>query len=106
MPRDIPEMKFTCLQVGDLAYQLALNTQALFPDDATLQQFNPNGGGGPGVRGIMKVQQYDQNNNLIMNFQTWVFLQLSGGLKGGPKTMTKAEFMGTMLYSANNTGAA
>jgi hypothetical protein len=103
IPYAIPEVKFICLFTDVLAPQLALNTQKLFTTGVT--QFNPNGGGGPGVRGILKAQAYDQSNNLILNWQSWAFVQLSGSWKGAPKTMTKPEFVATLLYSDNNTGS-
>lgn len=103
VPYAVPQFKFTLLQIGPLAVQLALNTQALYA--AVTTQFNPNGGGGPGVRGIIKAQKYDHNNNLILNWQSWAFIELSGSLKMAPKNMTKPEFIATLLYSVNNTGS-
>lgn len=103
IPYAIPEVKFVLLQTDVLAVQLALNTQKLWATATT--QFNPNGGGGPGAKGILKAQKYDHNNNLILNWSSWAFVQLSGSLKGAPKTMTRPEYVATLLYSANNTGA-
>jgi hypothetical protein len=102
IPYAEPEVTFTLLITDVLAVQLALNTQKLFGTATT--QFNPNGGGGPGQRGILKAQKYDQNNNLILNWQSWAFVELKTALKGAPKTMTKPEYVAKLLYSANNTG--
>jgi hypothetical protein len=102
-PYATPEISFTLLQVDSLAFQLALNTQQLWATATT--QFNPNGGGGPGLRGIIKAQKYDQQNNLILNYQSWAYIKLKSALKGAPKTMTKPEYTATLLYSPNNTGA-
>ncbi len=103
IPYAIPEIKFSLLQVSSLAPQLALNTERLFATANTVA--TPNGGAAPGIRGILKAQKYDQNNNLIWNWQSWAFVQLDGSLKGDPKSMTKPGFMGTLLYSDNNDGA-
>ena len=103
VPYAIPEVKFTLLTVDVLAAQLALNTQQLFATATT--QFNPNGGGGPGIRGILKCQKYDQNNNLILNWQSWAFIKLAAALKFAPKTLTKPEYVATLLSSNNNTGS-
>lgn len=102
IPYAIPQVKFTMLDTPVLAPQLALNTQQLFA--TATEQFNPNGGGGPGIRGILKAQNYDHHNTLILNYQSWAFLQLDGSFKGAPKTMTKPGFMATLLASDNNTG--
>lgn len=104
IPYAIPEVKIAMLDVPALAIQLALNTQQLFPETGVDVNFNPNGGGGPGVRGILKAQNYDQKNNLILNYQNWTFMQLDGSLKGAPKTLTKPAFVGTLLASNNNSG--
>ena len=103
IPYATPEVMFTLLYTDALAVQLALNTQKLFQTGVT--QFNPNGGGSAGARGILKAQKYDQDNNLILNFQSWVIIELKSGLKGAPKTMTKPEYTATLLYSPNNTGS-
>lgn len=104
IPFAIPEVKFTTLVTDSLAVQLALNTGPLWGNPAATVAI-PNAGGGPGVRGIFKAQKYDQNNNLLLNYQTWGLIQLATPLKGAPKAMTKPEFMVTILDSANNTGA-
>lgn len=101
-PFAIPEIQFTLLYTDVLAPQLALNTQALFTTGVT--QFAPNAGGAPGVRGVLKAQKYDHKNNLILNWQSWVFVTLQSALKGAPKTMTKPEYKATLLYSPNNAG--
>jgi hypothetical protein len=101
-PYALPEVSFTLLQVDSLAIQLALNTAQLFGSANT--QANPNGGGAPGVRGILKAQKYDHNNNLILNWQSWAFVQLKSALKGAPKTLTKPEYTASLLYSQNNVG--
>ena len=103
VPYAVPEIKFTTLTVDVLAPQLALNTQQMFATATT--QFNPNGGGGPGIRGILKCQHYDQNNNLILNWQSWAFVKLSAALKFAPKSLTKPEYIATLLASVNNTGS-
>lgn len=102
VPYALPEFAFTTLLTDALAIQLAYNTQQL--TNAMSTTFAPNGGGGYGARGILKVQKYDHNNNLIMNWQSWVFLGLKSGLKAAPKTMTKPEYMAKLLYSPNNVG--
>ena len=102
IPYGIPECKFMLREVNSLAVQLALNTQQLWANGA--EAFNPNGGGGPGVRGILKAQKYDHKNVLVLSWMSWVFLQLSGSLKGDPKAITQPEFIATLLYSDNNTG--
>lgn len=99
----IPEVKFATLNVDVLAPQLALNAQQLFATATT--QFNPNGSSSPGIRGILKVQQYAQDNTLILNFQSWAFLTISGSYKGAPKNLTKPEYVATLLRSVNNSGA-
>jgi len=102
IPYAIPELDFVLLQTGALAFQLALNTQELFANATT--QFNPNAGGGPGIRGILHAQKYDHENNLVIDWRSWAFVELKGALKGAPKQMTKPEFVATLLYSDNNTG--
>ena len=102
-PYVLPEISFTLLYTDVLAPQLALNTQQLWATATT--QFNPNGGGAPGLLGILKAQKYDQNNNLILNWQSWVRIMLKSALKGAPKTMTKPDYMAKLLYSPNNTGS-
>lgn len=102
-PYAIPEASFTLLITDVLAVQLALNTQQLWGTATT--QFNPNGGGAPGLKGIIKFQKYDHKNNLVLNWESWAFIKLKSPLKGAPKTMTKPEYTATLLYSANNTGA-
>ncbi len=103
-PYAIPEVSFTLLFTDVLAVQLALNTQKLFDAPGTTQ-FNPNGGGAPGMKGVLKAQKYDQDNNLILNWQSWVKIMLKSPLKGAPKTMTKPDYLAKLLYSPNNTGA-
>lgn len=100
VPYSVPELSFTLLLVDALAVQLAFNTQQLFGSNQN--QVNPNGSAGPGVQGILKCQNYDQNNNLILNVQSWAFVKLKSALKGAPKTMTKPEYTATLLYSPNN----
>lgn len=102
-PYATPEVSFTLNQTDSLAIQLALNTQQIFASATT--QFNPGGGGAPGVKGILKIQNYDQNNNLILNVQFWAFVKLKSALKGAPKTLTKPEYTATLIYSPNNTGS-
>jgi len=101
-PYAVPEISFTCLYTDALAEQLAYNTQPLA--NGMNEQFAPNGGGGPGVLGIIKCQKYDQNNNLLINWQSWAFIKLKSALKHAPKTMTKPEYTATLLYSPNNYG--
>jgi hypothetical protein len=103
VPFAIPEVSITLSQVPALAWQLALNLENIWatPSDS----FTPNGGGGPGVRGILKSQKYDHENNLVLDYWSWAFMKLKGALKGAPKTMTKPEFVSTLLYSSNNAGS-
>lgn len=103
IPYAIPEVKFMLREVNALAIQLALNAQQLWANGA--ETFNPNGGGGPGMRCILKAQKYDHNNILVLNWSSWAFVQLQGALKGDPKQMTQPEFIGTLLYSDNNDGS-
>lgn len=100
IPYGIPEIKFTTTQVDGLAWQLALNTQALFANATVIT--TPNGGGGPGVRGILKAQHYDHENAFIANWMSWGVIYLDGTLNFAPKQMTRPKFMATLLYSANN----
>jgi hypothetical protein len=102
IPYAIPEIKFTLLQDGPLSLQLALNTQKLFATGTT--QFNPNGGGGPGQRGILWAQKYDHENVALWTFVSWIMISLDGPLEGAPKTMTKPKFMARLMDSDNNTG--
>lgn len=105
IPYAIPEVSFTLLQAGNLALQLGLNTEKLFGVTSVVTDFTPNGGGGPGARGILKAQKYDHKNVLLWTFASWVMIELKSPLKGAPKSMTKPEFMATLLYSDNNEGA-
>jgi hypothetical protein len=102
IPYAIPEVSITLLQNNRLVPQLALNTQQLWGTERT--QFNPNGGGGPGLECILKAQKYDHENVRILNWMSWAFIQLKGTWKQDVKAMTKPEFMATLLYSSNNTG--
>jgi len=101
IPYAIPEIKFTTLDISPLAIQLALNTPNLM---SGLADANPNAGGGPGVRGILKAQKYNHSNVLILNYSSWCFIQMQGSLKGAPKNMTKPEYIATLLKSVNNVG--
>lgn len=103
-PFAIPEIKVTLLQTPVLVAQLALNAANIWGTNSTLLVPNSNGNG-YGVNGILKVQKYDQKNALLANYITWAFMELQGAWKGAPKTMTKPEFMATVLDSVNNDGA-
>ncbi len=102
IPYTIPEVKLTMLTVPSLAVQLALNTESIWGTANTA--LVPNAGGGPGVRGILRCQAYDQDDNLLKAWTSWAFMQLSGTFKGAPKNMTRADFMATLLKSVNNDG--
>ena len=102
-PYALPEIQFTLNTVDSLGIQLALNTAQIFGSANTAA--NPNGGAAPGVKGILKIQNYDQNNNLILNIQSWVYVTLKSALKGAPKTLTKPEYMAALIYSPNNLGS-
>ena len=101
-PYALPEVAFTLTTVDVLAVELALNTARLF---ATANTSAIPNAGKPGLRGILKAQKYDQNDNLILNWQSWVFITLKSGLKGAPKTLTKPEYAASLLYSPNNIGS-
>ena len=104
IPYSVPEISFTLLQTDALAVQLALNTQVLANNIVGANPATPNGGGAPGIKAILKAEKYDQDNNLILNYQTWAFIKLKSALKGAPKTMTKPDFVATCLFSPNNLG--
>jgi hypothetical protein len=103
IPFSQPEIAFTLAFADALAVQLALNTLAIFPTGPTVA--TPFGGGAPGVRGILKAQKYDQNNNLILNLTVWAFVMLKTALKGSGKAMTKPEYTAKILGAANNIGS-
>src|SRR6185312_11980706 len=85
-PFAIPEIKFTLLTTPVLAPQLALNVENIWGTNSTLLVPNSNGNG-YGINGILKMQKYDQKNQLLINGITWGFMELNGGFKGAPKTM-------------------
>ncbi len=101
IPIATPIVHFTLKEVPKEAIEMALNAGPI--TDATTQ-FNPTAGH-PGMEGYLRMQDYDQDDNLILNTQNWVFLKLKSPLKGDPKSMTKPEFEADILYSVNNTGA-
>jgi hypothetical protein len=94
-------IQFTLKEVPKEAIEMALNTAAI--TDATTS-INPTAGQA-GIRGYLKAQKYDQNDNLILNYQVWCFLTLKTALKLDGKSMTKPEFEAALLYSVNNPGA-
>lgn len=101
VPYQTPLLSFTLKEVPKEAIEQALGAGQI---DDTTADFNPTAGT-PGMEGYLKVQNYDQDNNLILNFQVWCFLKLKTALKGDPKAMTKPEFDAEFLYSPNNIGS-
>ena len=101
-PYAAPVIKFVVQEVDVLAIQLALNTQKLHA--TAVEQFNPNVGGEPGQKGILKFQNYDHKGNLILNVQTWALVRLSSPFKGALKTASKPEYEAFILSGAGNTG--
>jgi hypothetical protein len=100
VPYQEPMIAFTLKEIPKEAIEMALGTQALTDTSTT---FNPTAGT-PGMEGYLRAQKYDQENNLILNYQVWAFLRLKAPLKGDPKAMTKPEFEAEVLYSVNNQG--
>lgn len=101
IPYQTPLINFTLKEVPKEAIEMMLNCAQI--TDATTS-VNPTAGT-PGMRGYLKAQKYDQNDNLILNYQVWCFLTLKSPIKSDGKTMTKPELEAALLYSVNNLGA-
>ena len=84
-------------ELQNLLFELLFQTGPL--DDAG--QYNP--GEGSAVKGWLKVQEYDQDDNLINTHDVFVYLNPPTDLKRDDKH-TQCEVAADMLYSTLNTG--
>lgn len=85
-----PVWSFTFSQVDALAYQLFLQT---LPITNSSTQANPNERADT-VRGVLKLQIYDDKNNLNLVIDCWGIFTPKGSLKFDPNNLTEwqAEF--------------
>ena len=91
--------KFTCLEITPLAIQCLYRTLAL---DESSSQFNALEG--VEVKGWLKVQRYNKDNSLVMVFDHFVDLEVSGEVDFSGEDMTTVDFEAAVLHSTLNTG--
>ena len=53
--------------------------------------------------GLLKIQRYTHENELVFAADLWVRAELTGGMKGGQQEIIKPEFSFKLLDSDNNT---
>lgn len=93
-------IKLTCGEMSAFAVELLYRTLSL---NSASTQFNPFEGS---VRkGWLKLQRYDQNNNLRFVKDLWVELVPTGSVNMGGQDIVKPQFEATILHSTLNTAA-
>ncbi len=93
------DMKFTSGQVSPLSMELFYRSSAKLDDAST--QFVPLSAAPR--QGFLKGQRYSDGDVLIMAFDFWVRLMVTGGMKGGDGVIVLPEFDAALLYSPHNT---
>lgn len=94
-----PVWSFTFSQVDALAYQLFLQT---LPITNASTQGNPNERQDT-VRGYVKIQVYDDKNNLNLVIDCWGVFTPKGSLKFDPMNLTEWQAEFRPLFSTNNS---
>ena len=96
--KDKLTIKVTCKELSPLAVQTLYRCQPLTP---TSTQFNPLGG--KSVKGWLKIQRYDQNDQQRMIMDVYVRLKVSSAVKFGGDALAETEFEALVLQSTQNT---
>lgn len=93
------DFKLTTNSLKRIAFQIMYGS-AIDLDEAT-GDFVPLAAAPP--KGLLKLQRYTQENELVFAADLWVRLDVTGGMKGGGSDVTKPEFMATLLDSSLNS---
>lgn len=92
-------LKFTAQEWGPFSHEVLYLTEAL---DSSSTQFNPLEGGTK--KGWLKVQRYDQDNNLRLVMDLYGKIKISGDVQFGGSDIIKPQFEFLVLHSTLNTG--
>ena len=90
---------FTIQKMSSLMFELMFMTGPLTGSAA--EQYNPNEG--KEVIGWLKIQQYDDDDNLLNTQDSWVYLAISGGTTFG-EDIVQPKVQAIVLHSTLNTG--
>ena len=92
-------LKFTAQEWGPFAAEVQYLTENL---TSASTQFNPLEG--DDKKGWLKMQRYDQNDNLRLVMDVWCRISISGDVQFGGSDIVKPAFEALVLHSALNTG--
>lgn len=93
-------LKFTAQEWGPFAAEVQYLTENL---NGSSTQFNPLEG--DDKKGWLKLQRYDQNDNLRLVLDVWCRISISGDVQFGGSDIVKPAFEALVLHSALNTGS-
>lgn len=93
-------IKFECEELQLMSFELAFGSQALEADEDAIQ-YNPLKGGE--IKGWLKVEQYDQNDQLVNTVDVYVYLKPSGAMSFNDD-VAKTSMEALVLHSNLNSG--